>query len=268
MSTDIGPITLAFWRWVFALLVFLPFGIRALLRDWPVIRQYLCLILLQGAFGVGGFNTFVYLGLQDTSATNALLINSFIPVFIILLSALWLREWIGVRRLLAIVISGLGVVTLIVKGDLSNLLSLRLNPGDLWILLAAASWAIYSISLRWRPAGLSAPAFLVSTMLVGVSLLLPFYLWFDDETLVVSAANLATIAYVALFASIGAFLLWNQGVKVLGAATAGQFIHLMPLLGTLMAIIFLGETLHSYHLMGALAIGSGVYLAMSAGQKR
>jgi drug/metabolite transporter (DMT)-like permease len=201
--------------------------------------------------------------LQHTSATNALLINSFIPVFIILLSALWLREPVSMRRLLAIGVSGFGVVALIVQGNIDNLLALRFNPGDLWILLAAASWAIYSISLRWRPAGLSAAAFLMVTMLIGVVILLPVYWLFDDQKLVWNAPNLLTVGYVALFASISAFLLWNHGVRVIGAASAGQFIHMMPLLGTLMAIVFLGEVLRWYHLLGALAIGLGVYLTMS-----
>jgi drug/metabolite transporter (DMT)-like permease len=268
MAGDIGPIALAFWRWLTALVVFLPFGILALRRDWPLIRSRPGLILLQGTFGVAGFNTLVYLGLQDTSATNALLINSFIPVFIILLTALWLREPVSMRRLLAILVSAAGVVALIAQGDIDNLLALHFNPGDLWILLAAASWAIYSISLRWRPAGLSAAAFLTVTMLIGLSILTPVYWLVGDQSLVWSTANLLTVGYVAVFASISAFLLWNQGVRVIGAASAGQFIHLMPLLGTLMAIVFLGEVLRWHHLLGALAIGLGVYLVVSDPDKR
>ncbi len=266
MATEIAPVSLAFWRWTIALLIFLPFGFTALRRDWPVIRQHFRLMLLLGGLGVAGYNTFVYVGLQSTAATNVLLINSFIPVFIILLTALLLREVISVRNQLAIVISGAGVAVLILRADLANLTALQFNPGDLWILLAATCWALYSIGLRWRPVELSASAFLLITMIIGVIMLLPVYLWFwwQGETFELNAPNLVTIAYVAMFASVGAFLLWNQGVKLVGAAIAGQYIHLMPVLGTIMAVSFLGEQLYFYHIIGALAIGSGVYLAVTS----
>ena len=266
MATDIGPVTLAFWRWSIALLIFLPFGFAALRRDWPIIRRHFRLMLLLGGLGVAGYNTFVYVGLQSTTATNVLLINSFIPVFIILLTALLLREVISRRNQLAILVSGAGVAVLILKADIDNLTALQFNPGDLWILLAATCWALYSIGLRWRPAELSASAFLLITMMIGVVLLLPVYLWvwWQGESLQFTSTNLLTVAYVALFASVGAFLLWNQGVKLVGAAIAGQYIHLMPVLGTIMAVTFLGEQLFFYHLIGALAIGSGVYLAVTS----
>jgi drug/metabolite transporter (DMT)-like permease len=268
MSADIEPITLSFWRWMIALLVFLPFSVRALIRDWSIIKSKLPLLLLMGALGVAGFNTFVYLGVHQTTATNALLINSFIPIFIILLARIMLGGQMSYRKLLAVLISSLGVLILVVKGDIQNLLGLEINHGDLWILLAALFWAVYSICLRWRPLGLSSSAFLLFTMLVGVALLLPFYLYvlFQGEYLVLNTANLMTITYVALFPSIGAFLLWNQGVKMVGAPTAGQFIHLMPVIGTLMAVVFLGEHLYWFHFLGAIAIGFGVFLSLSEKQ--
>lgn len=268
MSLDIEPITLSFWRWMIALIVFAPFSTLALLRDWPIVRKHLALLLLMGALGVAGFNTFVYLGLRQTTATNALLINSFIPILIILLSPLILGTRMSYRKLVAVLVSSAGVVVLVVKGDMHNLYQLQINFGDLWILLAALFWAIYSICLRWRPPGISASAFLLFTMLVGVVLLLPFYLYvlWQGEYLEINPANLMTVAYVALFPSIGAFLLWNQGVKMIGAATAGQYIHLMPLLGTLMAVVFLDEQLFWFHLLGALAIGVGVLLSLTEKQ--
>lgn len=265
MSLDIEPVTLSFWRWMIALLVFFPFSILALRRDWKIVRSHLPLMILMGALGVAGFNTFVYLGVHQTSATNALLINSFIPIFIIILTRVMLGTAMSLRKLVAVLISSLGVLLLVVKGDMRNLLALQINYGDLWILLAALFWAIYSICLRWRPLGLSSSAFLLFTMLVGVVLLIPFYLYILSQGiyLEMNSANLLTIGYVALFPSIGAFLLWNQGVKMVGATTAGQFIHLMPVLGTLMAVVFLGEQLHWFHVSGAVAIGTGVFLSLT-----
>ncbi len=265
MSLDIEPVTLSFWRWMIALLVFLPFSIMALIRDWRIIRNNLPLLISMGALGVAAFNTFVYLGVRHTTATNALLINSFIPIFIIILTRIMLGVSMSLRKIIAVLISSLGVLLLVVKGDVQNLLALQVNLGDLWILLAALFWALYSISLRWRPAGLSSSGFLLFTMLVGVVLLIPFYLYVLSQGvyLEMNSPNLLTIAYVALFPSIGAFLLWNQGVKMVGAATAGQFIHIMPVLGTLMAVVFLGEQLFWFHILGAIAIGAGVFLSLS-----
>ncbi len=265
MSLDIEPVTLAFWRWMIALLAFLPFSIMALIRDWPIVRKNLPLLIVMGALGVTAFNTFVYLGVRHTTATNALLINSFIPIFIIILTRIMLGVSMSMRKIIAVLISSLGVLMLVVKGDLQNLLALQINQGDLWILLAALFWALYSISLRWRPMGLSSSGFLLFTMLVGVVLLIPFYLYVLSQGvyLEMSSPNLLTIAYVALLPSIAAFLLWNQGVKMVGAATAGQFIHLMPVIGTLMAVIFLGEQLFWFHVIGALAIGAGVFLSLT-----
>ncbi len=265
MSLDIEPITLSFWRWMIALLVFFPFSIMALIRDWSIIRKYLPRLILMGALGVAAFNTFVYLGVRHTSATNALLINSFIPIFIIILTRIILGVSLSLRKIIAVLISSMGVLMLVVKGDMQNLFALQINFGDLWVLLAALCWALYSISLRWRPVGISAAGFLLFTMLVGVVLLVPFYLYVLSQGvyLEMNSPNLLTIAYVALFPSIAAFLLWNQGVKMVGAATAGQFIHIMPVLGTLMAVVFLGEQLFWFHLIGAVAIGAGVFLSLT-----
>ncbi len=269
-ASDIAPLTISYLRWSLALLCLLPFSVLTLIRQWPIIRAHWGRLLFMGVFGVAGFNTLAYLGLSYTTATNALLINSFIPILIILLSRIYPGTPIRLVQLLGIVISSLGVILLVAKGSLDNLLALRINRGDLWVLTAAFVWAVYSISLRWRPLELSASAFLTVTMIVGVAVLSPIYWfnWLDEPAFVVTTPNLLAIAYVALFASLGAFLCWNQGVKMIGADTAGQFIHLMPVFGTIMAIAFLGERLAWFHLVGAAAIGSGIYLSLRKSQTR
>jgi len=263
-SADIQPVTISYLRWSTALLVILPFTIKSLIFQWPVIRANLALLVFMGAFGVAGFNTFAYLGLNQTTATNALLINSFIPILIILLSRIAPGTPISVAKIIGILISTCGVLLLVSRGNIHNLTSFKINQGDLWVLLAAFVWAVYSISLRWRPAGITAPVFLSFTMIVGVLILSPVY-WLNlmgEPSFVVNTPNVVAIAYVALFASIGAFLFWNQGVKVVGAGTAGQFIHLMPVFGTIMAIVFLDERLFWFHVAGATAIAIGIYLSL------
>jgi drug/metabolite transporter (DMT)-like permease len=264
VAADIPPITLSFWRWMVALLIFFPLGIRGLIREWYLVRSQPLWVLGMGTLGVSCFNTFVYLGLQQTTATNALLINSFIPILIILLSGFVPGVPITIKKLSGILISTIGVLILIAKGQADNLLALSFNPGDLWVLMAAFCWAIYSIGLRWRPSGMTASSFLLIIMIVGVVLLWPFYglNLMDEPPLRLSVSNILSIAYVALFASIAAFLLWNQGVRMVGPGAAGQFIHLMPVLGTLMAILFLGEQLYLFHVAGGLAIGLGIWLSL------
>ncbi|MCP4076642.1 MAG: DMT family transporter [Gammaproteobacteria bacterium] len=263
-STDIQPLTISYLRWSTALVVILPFTLKSLVSQWSIIRANLPLLIFMGVLGVACFNTFAYLGLNKTSATNALLINSFIPILIILLSRIKPGIPITAAKFIGILISTCGVLLLVSRGEINNLLAFKINRGDLWVLLAAFVWATYSISLRWRPAELTAPAFLSFTMIIGVIILSPLF-WFNvlnEPPFVASTPNLAAIVYVALFASIGAFLFWNQGVKIVGAGTAGQFIHLMPVFGTIMAIVFLGEQLFWFHIAGAVAIGSGIYLSL------
>ena len=261
---DIAPITLSYLRWSVALVCFLPFSWRAVWAQREVIRQHWLLLFFMGTLGVAGFNTFAYLGLHSTSATNALLINSFIPILIILLSRIYPGVAVPPLRFVGILVSTAGVLTLVSRGEMANLLAFRINSGDLWVLGAAFIWAVYSISLRWRPLAITAPVFLSVTMIVGVLVLSPIS-WFNlnhEPAFEFSAGNMLAIAYVALFASIGAYMFWNQGVKVVGAGTAGQFIHLMPVFGTTMAVVFLSEQLYWFHLAGAAAIALGIILSL------
>lgn len=263
-ANDIAPITISYLRWCTAFVIIFPFTIKPLIRQWPVIRAHFWPLVFIGVVGVGGFNTFAYLGLNTTSATNALLINSFIPILIILFSRIYPGVPVSVARLIGILISTLGVILLVSRGSLDNLLALEINRGDLWILLAAATWAIYSISLRWRPLELTAPVFLLFTMIIGLIILSPIYWfnWLNEPAFEASPGNLIAIAYVAMFASVVAFLFWNQGVKVVGVSTAGQFIHLMPVFGTIMAVVFLAEQLFWFHVFGAVAIATGIILSL------
>ena len=263
-ANDIPPMSLSYWRWTVALLVFLPFSLHRLYIDRQIILQHLGWIVFMGVFGVAGFNTFVYIGLNDTLATNALLINSFIPILIILLARVALGQSIHWLQTVGVVLSTAGVITLVARGDWQNLVDLQVRQGDLWILLAAFVWAAYSLGLRKRPEGLSSSAFLLSTMIVGVLVLSPLY-WFNllqEPVFEMSSNNIMAILYVALFASLGAFLCWNQGLRIVGARTGGQFIHLMPVFGMVMAVLFLGEKLFWFHVLGGVAIALGIFLSL------
>ena len=265
IADEVAPISLSFWRWFLALVIILPFVIKPLIQQWSIIKKNLPTLALLALLSVAAFNTLAYIGLQHTSATNGTLLNSFIPIFILIISGLFFGEKISLRQMIGVFISLLGVLIILSKLDIDVVKQLDFNVGDLWILVAALDWALYSIFLkRYRPAGLTALGFLGATMILGVLILLPLFLLnpFNEAPLVLNKTTISTLLYIALFPSIFAYLAWNYGIGKVGASTGGQFIHLMPLFGALMAVVFLDEQIQLYHLLGALAIASGLWLSM------
>jgi drug/metabolite transporter (DMT)-like permease len=263
---DLQPFTLAFLRWTLALLIIAPWWLGRAWRLRQVLREHLPVLTLQGILGVGCFNTLVYFGVQHTQASNAMLMQSAVPVVILLMAALFLREPAGPRQWLGVGLSLSGVLVLVSRGSVEVLAAFDFNQGDLWIFLAMLSWSLYTLGLRWKPAALDGFTFFGFSVLVGVVALFPFMLWEQGGTagLELTEPFVWTVIYMAIFPSILSFLFWNYGVEKLGAATAGLFIHLMPMFGLLLATIFLGERLGWYHLAGVLLIFTGLYIAILA----
>lgn len=258
----VPPVAFAFWRWLAASLLVLPFVSRALRRQWPLLRSSLGRLLLLALLGVTLFNTLVYVGLQTTTATNSVLIQSTMPVQILLLNRVMfgvpatLQEWAGIGLSLC------GVLLVAGNGDVMTLVQGEWPVGNLWVLCAAFTWALYSVLLRWRPQDLAPAAFLGFTLLAGTLMLLPLYLLERAGGAVVQwdLPNLLGVAYVAVFPSALAYLFWNRGVAMIGANAAGHFIHLMPVFGILLAAMLLGEVPQPYHLFGAALVASGIFL--------
>jgi drug/metabolite transporter (DMT)-like permease len=263
LNQTIPPIALSFWRWAVALLIVLPFALPRLRDQWGLVRRHWAVLSLLAVLGVTNFNTFVYLGLQSTTATSAVLMVSTTPVLIVLLSFLLLGQRVSPRQGAGILLSLAGVAVIIARGDLAALAALRLNGGDLWVLGAVVSWALYSVCLRWRPAGLDPLAFLTVTMAIGLLPLLPLYRWELGRGLGfgVDAVSLGAIGYVALFPSLLAYVIWNRAVAELGANRTGQLLHLMPAFGAVLAMPLLGERMHGFHLAGIGLIAAGIALA-------
>jgi len=259
---DIPPIALAFWRWLGAsvlvtwpALPLLRRDRRALARAWPAV-------LLLAVLGIAAFNTLAYSGLQYTQAINAFLIQSLMPVMIVLLSFLIFRESVTLRQSTGIAVSLSGAVMIIARGDMATLTSLSVNRGDFLVMAAIACYAGYSVMLRKRPSA-HPLAFICTIFWIGTIVLLPLYIW--ESTTVASMqlklTSLLVIVYVMVFPSIVSYLCFNRGVELVGANRAGLFIHLMPVFGSIMAVLFLGEIFRWYHGAGVLLIGTGIYLA-------
>lgn len=268
VRAEVPPVGLAFWRWTTGSILIIGFAWPHLKRDWPMILRHWKLVLLLAFLGVTLFNTLVYTGLQFTTAINALLMQSTMPVLIVLMSYLLFRETVTPLQIVGILLSLAGVLAIVGQGDLTVLLGLSLNLGDLLIFVAVAGYAAYSALLRRRPP-LHPLSLIAATFIAGAAVLLPFYVWehASGRTVSFDGVTLLTIAYVAIFPSILAYLCFNRGVELAGANRAGLFIHLMPVFGSIMAILFLGERFQWYHGFGILLILLGILLATRRKQK-
>lgn len=264
MHLELPPITMAFSRWSLALLLILPWLLPRVVRQWAVIRQHIGILCFFGVVGVAGFNTQVYLGLQDTTATNAVLMQSVIPIIILVLAALLFGQREGAKQWLGVALSFVGVTVLISQGRIEVLTSLAFNRGDLWVFGAVLVWAVYSLGLRWKPKALDGFTFFGVTVIIAVVCLSPLAVWelANSAPIEWSVPVFGTVTYMALFPSILSYLFWNRGVEELGAAVAGLFIHLMPVFGLLLSVVFLDEQIHTFHLFGVVLIFSGIYLAV------
>ncbi|WP_269531074.1 DMT family transporter [Chitinimonas sp. BJYL2] len=258
----IPPMALSFGRWLIALMILLPFALRPMWRDRALLRAQWQRVALLGAIGVAGFNSLAYAGLHFTSATNAVLTNSFIPILILPLGALFLGERISLRQCLGVAISFAGVAMIFSHGEPGRLLRLDLNKGDLLLLLAALDWAVYTLMLRGLDPRIDRLGLLLALVIVGVICIAPLLLWelSSGAQLAMTGANLATFVYVGVFPSVLAYLFYNYGVQAVGASRAGSFIHLMPVFGSVLAWLFLGEQFAWFHAVGIGAIFAGLLL--------
>ena len=219
-------------------------------------------MLLLGLLGVGGYNTFAYIALQYTVATNAVLLNSFIPIATIAISWAFLGKRLRRGEAIGVLISLAGALTIIAHGDPAILATLSLNVGDVWMLGAVLVWAIYTVGLAWRPAGVDPMLMLGALTAIGLAALAPAYAWelAQGRHMNLHAGSLAALAYVGVLPSFIGYIFYNLGVAEVGPNKASLFIHLMPVFGTLLSALFLGEIPHGYHYAGIGLIFAGIWL--------
>jgi drug/metabolite transporter (DMT)-like permease len=267
---DAPPVALTFWRWTLAFVVLAPFSYRHWRRQWPVIRRRWKIITLLALFATVLQHIPIYWGLSQTSATNGALLNATSPVFIVLLSVLLLHERLAPIAILGSLVSLTGVAMIVSRGDPQTIFGLRLNAGDIGVLVGTLGWAAYTVCLRWRPPELRGLDLLGLIAGVSVAMLAPLYVleMAAGRTMQVNGPTLTGIAYVGIVASVLAYMGWNRGVAKVGPARAAPFMYLMLLFTPLLAIVFLGERLQFYHFAGAGLIISGIYLATATRTKR
>lgn len=258
----VPPLALSFWRWALAFLLLLPFVWRDLwLARHELRRHWRELVGLSG-LGVGAYNSLQYLALTTTSPINVTVIGSALPVFILPLAALVLRERPRALALAGAALSMVGVLVVVSRGDFANLARLTFTPGDLLMLLATILWAGYSIWLRIKANTLKPLVFLAVQVAFGSLWILPFYLWEATATggFEISARAVGTLAYVAVLPSLVAYYAWDRGVATVGPATAGLYVNLTPVFAALLAVLLLGEPFRAHHGAGLLLVVAGVLL--------
>ena len=261
---DVPPLALAFWRWVIAFACVLPLALPHLKAQWPLLKAGWRPVVILGLIGVGGYNTFAYIALQYTSATNAVLLNSFIPVATIAISWAFLGKRLRRLEAIGVAVSLTGALAIVARGDPAVLAHLNLNLGDVWMLGAVLIWAVYTVGLAWRPAGVHPMLMLAAFCAVGLAALFPAYLWemAEGRHINVHWGSLASFAYVGIFPSFLGYIFYNRGIAEVGAARGSLFIHLMPVFGTLLSAIFLAEIPQWYHYAGITLIFTGIGLTM------
>ena len=259
---DVPPVALAFWRWVVALVILTPFAWRHVRRQRDVIAAAWRVLALLASLATVFQHIPVYIGLRETTATNGALLNSITPVFILMLSRGLVGERWSNMQIAGVTTSLIGVAVILSAGDLSALARLQLNRGDLWVLVATLAWAIYTVCLRWRPAQLNLLAMLWVISALGIVAMAPFYAWeiAAGRTLNPTPAVLGSLLYIGALSTVVSYVFWNRAVQQVGANRAGPFMYLMLVYTPLLAIVFIGERLHLYHLAGCVLILGGIYL--------
>jgi len=260
---EVPPLTLNFFRWLIVWIILIPFTFRDISKNFKVIKKNFYPILLMSITSISIFNSVVYYSLNFTQVLNGALMISIIPVLIVFISFIFKTEKINFSQIFGLLLSITGVLTIITRLDFAKLINLDLNKGDLWLLVAMLSWAIYSTMLITHKTGLKYLSFMTAIVSIGLIFLFPQFLFelSNHQVIKFNIPFILITSYVVFFAGLGSYILWNKAVVIVGPNKAGIFLHLMPVFSSFMAIFLLNEKLMNFHIIGAIIIIIGIYLS-------
>lgn len=275
LVAHVDPVILSAARWVFTALLLMTLYFHQVRKQWPAMKKVFGRIAFLALCGQVLFPLTLYIGLQYTSSLNAAIYLSTTPALVLMINKLIFKEAISAKNIAGVALSSLGVIWLVLQGDLLNLDTLqRLNRGDIWTMGSALSWAVYCAFLRTKPREVGGNAFVAVSAALGAIVLLPVLaIWLlshgaPDWSAYTSAGFLSGTLYLIIFPSWLSYLLWNRGIEAIGATRGEIYSHLIPLSGGLFSVIFLGTSLHPYHWISTLVIICGVVLcSRSASEK-
>ena len=259
----VPPISLAFWRWVLVFFILLPFTFNSLKKNFKFIKQEYRQLFFIGAMGCGVCGAFPFLAGQTTTITNMGIIYTSSPIFIILISSIFFKEKINFLKIVGLCSCLIGVFIIVIKGNLSTLINLKFTIGDLWMLVAAIGWALYSIYLFYWKTDLKIFQRFTLIAFFGFISLLPFYL-IEEIFFVRTTFNtyfFSWVSFAAISPGIIAFTLYTLAQKKLGASITGFTLYIFTVYGAIYGILFFDEYLENYHYIGTLLVFTGVYLA-------
>jgi len=267
---EVPPLTLNFFRWLIVWIILIPFTFRDILKNIKVIKKNFYPLLLMSITSISIFNSVVYYSLNFTQVLNGALMISIIPVLIVFISFIFKTEKINFSQIFGLLLSITGVLTIITRLDFSKLINLDLNKGDLWLLVAMLSWAIYSTMLITHKTGLKYLSFMTAIVSIGLIFLFPQFLFelSNHQVIKFNIPFILITSYVVFFAGLGSYILWNKAVVIVGPNKAGIFLHLMPVFSSFMAIFLLNEKLMNFHIIGAIIIIIGIYLSSKKSPSR
>lgn len=263
INTEVPPVMLSLIRWSIAAVCLLPFAINPFLKNRRNYLQYRWHVLGTAITGVATFNLLVYWGLHTTSATNGIILNSFIPFLVAIFGFLLYRHQLPTNQLIGLLVSLIGVLTVVSHGDWQVLSSLAFAPGDLIIFLAMIFWALYTLWIKEIPANINRSGLMLCQVLIALLLLAPLAVWESKTTSthLQNANTLWILGYIGIFPSVIALLAYSKAVTLVGSVRASVFIHAMPIFGSILSTLLLHETFHLYQLLGMLTIFTGIWLA-------
>ena len=263
-GADIPPLTLNFFRWSIALVFFLVIFGRSTWAQRHLLWQHRKFIVTYSVLTIVGFNCTFYVALQKTTVLQASLIQSILPVLVLLLALVVLKTRITGQQWWGVVFSIGGAALIVIRGDWEVIKSLRIQDGDIWALVAVLLWSLQAFLMRYKPKTIDIMPFMTALAAVGVIVMTPMYIW--ESTVIkpppFTQESILLFLYLGLFAGFLGTTAWNEGTYRTGPAQAGYFGNLYPVFAGGLAILLLGETLHWYHMLGAVMVVTGIWLAI------
>jgi len=260
---QIPPFSLNFYRWFFAGLILLPFTYKEIINKKKYILKNLGFFIILGITSITIFNSIVYYSLYYTQVISGILMISTIPVWIIFISSILNIEKTNIFQIIGVILSLTGVIFIITKADLNLVKNLDFNKGDLSMVVAMFSWAIYSALLKSKKYEISQVSLLEVVIICGLTFLIPIYFieMSMGNEIILGKPFYLILGYVVIFPGLASFFFWIKGISIIGANRAGIFLHLMPIMGAIMAMVIFDEKFMYYHIFGAIFIIAGITLS-------
>ena len=263
VHAEVPPVGLAFWRWATAIIILLPFVWRRRKQSLPIFRANLLPLASLGCLMIG-CTTVLLVALNYTTAINVALVNTTQPALTVLFGWLFFRERLTLLQIVGVSSALGGVFVILTKGDWQMLNTLDFNAGDVVALVGMCGFAIYALNIRKIPESLTSAEALFAIIATGCVVLFPVYVFESVmyRPVPLNGTAIAAILTLAVFVSVFGMLMWNVGNQIVGPKRASIFLNLLPVFGTVMAVVFLGERLYLYHLIGVFLVCLGIFLVI------